>query len=100
MPVVFAAIAILVLGVLIINWQFKKARRLIDEWTARNGYRILNRRFQLFWRGPFWWRSSKGQMVYRVTVQDRDGNTRKAWIRCGGFFAGLLSDQVSVEWDD
>ena len=99
MLVVFIAIAIFVLGVFIINWQFKKSRLLIDKWAARNGYRILNRRFQLFWRGPFWWRSSKGQLVYRVTIQDAAGNIRRAWIRCGGFFVGLLSDQVTVEWD-
>jgi hypothetical protein len=51
-------------------------------------------------RGPFWWRTSEGQTVYYVTIRDGRNNLRHAWIRCGGWLAGLFSDQVDVRWDE
>jgi hypothetical protein len=28
------------------------------------------------------------------------GRRRKAWVRCGGWFLGMLSDNVEVAWDE
>jgi hypothetical protein len=35
-----------------------------------------------------------------VTVKDHRGRVRRAWVRCGGWFLGMMSDHMDVEWDD
>ena len=45
-----------------------------------------------------WWPSQR--MIYYVTVRDSAGRTRHAWVRCGGYFLGMLSDNMDVRWED
>lgn len=98
--IVLVVAVLITVTTLVVRWELRKSRRLIDEWAARNQYRVLDRRWKMLWFGPFWWRTSKHQRVHRVTVQDREGKTRKAWIRCGGFVMDLMSDKMTVEWDE
>lgn len=100
-PVVFIVVilAIAVVSLCLWRWQIRRSEELIRQWAAMNGCRIVEQTHQWFRRGPFWWRTTKGQMVYRVIVEDRDGNIRRGWIRCGGWFLGLLSDDIAVEWE-
>ena len=72
---------------------------MLDEWAARNGLQILERDYRALCQGPFVWRCSRGQAVYRVKVRDAEGQVRTGWVRCGGWELGLLSDQVEVSWD-
>jgi hypothetical protein len=96
--VVFAVIV--VLGVLIIIWHFGRSDALLQQWAQRNGYRLLDHRYCWVFKGPFFWTTSKGQTVYRVTVEDEQGRRRSGWVRCGGWFMGLISDKVEARWDD
>lgn len=80
-------------------WVFARANRMLERWAAQNGYQILERRLRMLWRGPFIWTSSGGQVVYRVHVCDAQSNERFGWALCGGFFGGVLSDEVEIEWD-
>jgi hypothetical protein len=93
-----AAIAILV--ILSIVWHFSRSRSLLEQWSAENGFRIVESSYRNVVRGPFFWTTGKGQTVYRVTVEDMSGQRRSGWVRCGGWFLGLLSDRVQVRWDD
>jgi len=45
------------------------------------------------------WFTGNRQDVYRVTVRTADGGIRSGYVRCGGFWMGMLSDKVTVEWD-
>ena len=81
-------------------WCTSRARDLIDNWATQCGFRVVDSRYCWFWNGPFFLTTSKGQMVYYVTVEDRDGRVRRAWVRCGGWFLGMMSDRVDVEWVD
>lgn len=92
--------AIVFLAIIAMVWHFSRSRSLLENWAAENGYRLLSSQYRNFSRGPFFWTTSKGQTVYRVTVQDRDGGTRSGWVRCGSWWGGLLSDKVQVRWDD
>jgi hypothetical protein len=38
--------------------------------------------------------------INRVTVEDEQGRRRTGWVRCGGWFWGLLSDATEAHWDD
>src|SRR4051794_29722736 len=80
-------------------WRFGRSQTILDRWAEANGLRILNKEYRWMMRGPFAWTTSKGQAVYRVTVEDAAGRTRSGWVRCGSWLAGLLSDRVDVRWD-
>jgi hypothetical protein len=88
------------LGGLLMVWHFRRSGRMVERWAADNGYRLLGEEYRWFLRGPFWWRTGNGMAVYHVTVQDASGRVREGYVRCGGWFLGLLSDQVAVEWED
>jgi hypothetical protein len=74
-----------------------KARRLINEWAERSNVKILKQKIRRFRKGPFFWTSSKEQVVYYGTIEDK-GQTRNAYIRCGGFWPGMASDRIEVKW--
>ena len=79
--------------------RISRSQTIIDRWAEANGFRVLNVEQRFLRTGPFFFRHNKGQTVYHVTVQDSEGRTRSGYVRCGGWFAGLLSDAARVEWD-
>src|SRR5262245_8247254 len=91
----FAAVA-----VILIVFHFTRSDSLLQRWAKQNGFRIVREEYCWFSKGPFFWTSSRGQTVYYVTVEDKDGVRRNGWVRCGGLFLGLFSDKVEVRWDD
>jgi hypothetical protein len=97
---VFFIAAIAVMIVLTLVWHFGRSNSLLHQWASQNEYRIIRQEYRTFFKGPFFWSSSKGQTVYYVVVEDSDGNRRRGWVRCGGWWFGLLSDHVEVRWDD
>jgi hypothetical protein len=97
---VFFIALLAVIVVLSLAWHFGRSSSLLHQWAAENGYRILRQEYRTLFKGPFFWTSSKGQTVYYVVVEDEDGNERRGWVRCGGWWFGLLSNHVDVRWDD
>jgi hypothetical protein len=81
-------------------WQFGRSRNIIEEWAAGQGLTLLGSEYRPLRMGPFFFRHGKNQTVYYVTVRDQLGRIRHAYVRCGGWFMGLLSDAVAVEWAD
>jgi hypothetical protein len=81
-------------------WTTSRSQDLLQRWASQNGYRIIEAKYAYFFKGPFFWTSSKGQTVYRVIVEDEAGLTRSGWVRCGSWAFGVLSDQVQARWDD
>lgn len=81
-------------------WHFSRSGDVLQKWADENGFRLIERHYHHFRRGPFFWTTSKGQTVYRVTVQDANGNTRSGWVRCGSWMWGLASNRAEVRWDD
>src|SRR4051812_27160931 len=70
---------------------------LLPKWAERNGLRILKKESRYFFRGPFFWNSSRHQLVYRITVEDPAGHRKNGWVCLGGWFYGpLFSDEVRV----
>ena len=98
MILVYTAIAILM--VVSMTYSSNRSRRILQEWADENGYQLLNAKYAYFFKGPFFWTSSKSQTVYRVQVRDADGRTRNGWLRCGSWMLGLWSNQTQVRWDD
>lgn len=82
--------------------QHRRAKAMLFGWAVRNTYEIVEAKRPFIKISPFGWTTGKGQVLFKVTVRKRirDGATRSGWVRCGGFWTGLWSDQVEVRWDD
>jgi hypothetical protein len=90
----------LVFVIAVIYWQNSRSAAILQKWADDNGYQILQKDYRHFFRGPFFFTTSRHQTVYRVTVCDKTGQERSGWVRCGGWWWGMLSDQATVRWDD
>lgn len=93
-------VAVVAVGVAFLAWTFRRGDAMLDRWAAENNFRLLESEYRWFAKGPFFWRSSKGQTVYRIAVEDQAGEVHRGWARCGGWFLGLWTDQVDVRWDE
>lgn len=100
METALLCVAFAVFAVVLFVWHFARSNSLLHEWAKRHHYGILRQEYRWFFKGPFFWTSSRGQTVYYVVVEDRHGNQGQGWVRCGGWFLGLLSDEVEVRWEN
>ena len=91
--------AVLVFVVFALWWHYHTSSSRLQAWADENAFTILRKEYRNFLRGPFFWTTSKGQTVYRVTVRDKAGHIQEGWVRCGSWWLGLLSPQVDVRWD-
>jgi hypothetical protein len=83
-----------------IAMSISRPRTILERWADANGFQIVHAERRTFFRGPFFWRSTKDQVVYYVTVRDSSGAARRGYVRCGGWVLGLMSDAADVQWDD
>lgn len=93
-------VAMLILAAAALIGHSRRSRTLLDRWAARNEYRIIEADYRNFFRGPFFWTTSRGQAVYRVRVEGVAGIVQSGWVRCGSRSFGVLSDKVDVRWDE
>lgn len=99
-PALLVIPAFVILAVLILVWTFRRSGRMVERWAQEKGYEVIEKRWLMLGGRAFWWRKSKSHMVYYVTVRDPEGRIRSAYVRCGSWLLGLLSDHVTVEWDE
>jgi hypothetical protein len=81
-------------------WHLARGQSLLEDWAQGEGLRIISSERRILRRGSYFFTTGKGQEVYYVTVEDADGKQRSGYVRCGGYFAGMLSDKVTVRWDE
>jgi hypothetical protein len=97
---VLGILAFVALFVAILAFQYSQAKAILKYWAEANRYEIVSSQ-HTFMGGPFWWRKSRGQEVYYVTIRTSDGKIRRGWVRCGGWFWGVFgSNQADVQWDE
>lgn len=77
----------------------RRSESIIDRWAESYGYRVIRKEWRWFRRGPYFWRASKNQTVYRVEILDGYGYSHVCWVRCGSWLFGVLSDEIDVEWE-
>lgn len=100
-----AATLFAVLGISVFvawNWLFQaRAKSIIQKWAAKHHYDVVQFETPLLTGAFSFWTTSRGQVVYSVTVRDDAGCERKAWVRCGGFLGSVLfSHEIEVRWQD
>jgi hypothetical protein len=96
---VFFVLLVIFLVLLAMWLHTGRSKALLSRWADSNGFRILQAKY-LFFKGPYFWTSSRGQTVYYVTVESAAGRPRTGWVRCGGWWFGLLSDKAEVRWEN
>jgi len=96
----FAILAFGTILFLSMRWHFSRSSAILEKWANENGFEILEKSYRQFLRGPFFFRASKHQTVYRVTVRDKAGQVGTGWVACGSWWWGLCSDQATVRWDE
>ena len=88
-----------VVAVASIAWSYSRADDLLHRWVSSNGYQLLHKEQRSLRTGPYFWRHSRGQLVYYVTITDHTGGRRSAYVRLGSWWAGLWSEDIDVIWD-
>jgi hypothetical protein len=88
--------------VAIVGWVWSAARvnKIVDTFARDHNLTVLNRNSPWFSLDPFVLFAGKTRLVYRLKVQDREGNIRHAMLRAGGRWSGLTSDEYEVKWLD
>jgi hypothetical protein len=96
----FLIVAVIAFALLAIAWHYSRSRAILQKWADDNGYQLLQSEYRWFRKGPFFWTTSRDQVVYHVTVLDQLGRERKGWVRCGSWWFGLFSNKAEVRWDE
>lgn len=99
MLVVLGFLVLVLIGVIVTKWHHARAREMLEGWARQSGVQILKAEYRSFFRGPYFWTSSKGQTVYEVWVRDESGRDRHGYVRCGGYFLGMWSDHAEAMLD-
>ena len=81
-------------------WWFARSRALLRRWAEEHGLVLLHAERRWLRRGPPWWRASRNQCVFHVRVRDHAGVEHAGYVRLGGWFLGLLTDEISVVWEE
>ena len=94
-------LSVLVIGIALAShaWTRYRATKLLGSWAMSNGYQLLQSEPRYARTGPYFWRHSRGQVIYYITIADPRGSRRTGYVRLGGWLFGLLSNQVDVTWD-
>ena len=93
-------VVVVAIRILIIMWRFQRGRQILDQWAQGQGFQLVEANYRWVFQGPFFWGHSRGQSVYKIQAIAGAGNSRTGWARCGGWFMGLCSNEVTVVWDD
>ena len=88
---IFFLIMLLSVGLIVLTYW--RARYLARQWAEAQGYELIAAEQRIMFRGPFFF-SAKGQIVYRITVRDDAGREHNGWLRCGGYWLGVLTDNL------
>jgi len=90
----------LTLAVAYYAWELWRSRKLLLQWAKRQGVAIIRSRRRWVFKGPFFWKSTSGQMVFRVEVRDPHGRERIGWVLCGNYVTGMTTGETSEIWDE
>lgn len=92
--------SVVALGIMMLRWQFRKGEQLLDQWARQHGFEVIERTERTPpGAGPMNRYAANKQIVYAVRVRNESGRVRTATVRVGSPEMGVMSDEISVEWD-
>jgi hypothetical protein len=103
LPVLMAILifgGVLAFGVYMFRWQQGKGEALLHAWATRQHLRVLEcEPANPPGTGPMHRNATNKQILYRIKAVEESGQVRQGIVRVGSAATGVLSDDVSVEWD-
>jgi len=97
---IWAVLGIILLVVLLHIKQTQQAKLTLETWLNNNGFQLTLVQRRFFRKGPYLWRSSSGQVIFRISIVDRQHQKKTGWVRCGSYFKGAaFSDAIDVIFD-
>ena len=69
---------------------------ILTRWAEENDYEIVSSERCWFWKGPFFFWSSKSQEVYYVTVRTQDGNSAEGGCDVGAGWGSVRSSRSEM----
>ena len=54
---------------------------ILKRWAQANGYTVLQAELRLLFRGPFTWKSTKGDFVYYLHIREASNVERRGWVK-------------------
>jgi hypothetical protein len=79
--------------------RLRRARRAIHDAVEREGLRLIAMRGRWVRQGPFFWTTTRSQMVYRLTAEDEANQRRTGWARWGRTWL-FRPDRLELKWDE
>ena len=90
---------VLASGIYMLRWQQKKGEALLAAWAEQQHLRILEyETANPPGTGPMSRNAANKQVLYRIKAVDESGQVRQGTVRVGSALAGVLSNDVTVEW--
>ena len=90
----------IVAAVAMMIFHYARGESILEKWAAEQGYRVVSSERRTIRTGPYFLTTGRGRVVYRISVEDRDGHIKEGYARCGSYFLGTFSDKVDVRWDE
>lgn len=97
--VALAAFAALFGSISLFNWITRQAHAAIEVWAAEQDFTLLNKEMRMLRHGPFFFRTGKNQRVYYLTLLDKAGLQRHAFVRIGDFWGRMRTETIKVVWE-
>ena len=71
-------------------WHYRRSASLLQQWARQHGFRLISQEYCYFFRGPFFWTSSKNQTVYYVRSRTSTGKFERAGSGAAVIFWGFF----------
>lgn len=92
---------VLSLGLYMLRWQYRTAEARLKEWAESSQLTLIEQhRANPPGTGPMARSANNKQVIFRVVVSTPSGERRSAIVRVGSPAAGVLSQNLAVEWQD
>jgi hypothetical protein len=77
-------------AVVVVSLTYTRNRSgdVIAAWAREHELTVVSSEYRHLFKGPFFFTSGRSQRVYFVTVRDKQGRTRSAYVRCGASSPG------------
>jgi len=70
----------------------------LTRWAKQHGYRIITKQWRQYLVGPF--KINSYCPTYYITVEDRQGQQKRGWIRLGTWYIVGFKERIRVLWEE
>ena len=80
-------------------WSIQRSANVLKSWARKNGHQLISFEHRSLSKGPFGWRTSTGDTIFRIVVMGSDSWPKKGWARVCSLRLGSMPDLITVLWD-